>query len=82
MSEREKIETVKDREENQRLLELYQWEQRMKEERQAKLKRDLMHDQMVRPQLTSHYNEKQSQNDDLVYQNNEKKSLNNDFVIS
>ncbi|XP_031153852.1 coiled-coil domain-containing protein 173 isoform X2 [Sander lucioperca] len=43
LREREKIENKKDGEETQRLQELYQWEQRMEEEREAKLKRDLMH---------------------------------------
>ncbi|XP_034740944.1 coiled-coil domain-containing protein 173 isoform X2 [Etheostoma cragini] len=43
LRERQKIENKKDGEETQRLQELYQWEQRMEEERQAKLKRDLMH---------------------------------------
>ncbi|XP_042369746.1 coiled-coil domain-containing protein 173-like [Plectropomus leopardus] len=41
--ERQKLEDKRDREETQRLQELYQWEQRMEEERQAKLKRNLMH---------------------------------------
>ncbi|KAI3356228.1 hypothetical protein L3Q82_017472, partial [Scortum barcoo] len=40
--EREKIENRKDGEESQRLHELYHWEQRMEEERQAKQKKDLM----------------------------------------
>ncbi|XP_078117974.1 cilia- and flagella- associated protein 210 [Sander vitreus] len=43
LRERQKIENKKDGEETQRLQELYQWEQRMEEEREAKLKRDLMH---------------------------------------
>ncbi|XP_029315206.1 coiled-coil domain-containing protein 173 [Cottoperca gobio] len=41
--EREKSDNKKDGEETQRLKELYQWEQRMEEERQAKLKRNIMH---------------------------------------
>ncbi|XP_051259642.1 cilia- and flagella- associated protein 210 [Dicentrarchus labrax] len=40
--ERQVIENKKDGEETQHLKELYQWEQRMEEERQAKQKRDLM----------------------------------------
>ncbi|XP_070771204.1 cilia- and flagella- associated protein 210 [Enoplosus armatus] len=40
--EREKIENKKDGEETQHLQELYQWGQRMEEERQAKQKRNLM----------------------------------------
>ncbi|XP_059198595.1 cilia- and flagella- associated protein 210 [Centropristis striata] len=41
--ERQKIDNKKDGEETQRLQELYQWEQRMEDQRQAKLKRELMH---------------------------------------
>ncbi|KAI9530154.1 hypothetical protein NQZ68_004171 [Dissostichus eleginoides] len=41
--EREKIENRKDGEEAQRLLELHHLEQKMEEERQAKLRRNLMH---------------------------------------
>ncbi|XP_068560425.1 cilia- and flagella- associated protein 210 [Cebidichthys violaceus] len=44
--ERQKIENKKDGEETQRLQELHQWEQKTEEERQAKLKRDLMHAHM------------------------------------
>ncbi|KAK5860975.1 hypothetical protein PBY51_022408 [Eleginops maclovinus] len=40
--EQEKIENRKDREETQRLQQLYHWEQKMEEERQAKLRRSLM----------------------------------------
>ncbi|XP_045909561.1 coiled-coil domain-containing protein 173 [Micropterus dolomieu] len=40
--ERQKIENKKDGEETQRLQELFQWEQRMEEERQAQQKRNLM----------------------------------------
>ncbi|TDH06906.1 hypothetical protein EPR50_G00118320 [Perca flavescens] len=43
LREQQKIENQKDGEETQGLQELYQWEQRMEEERQAKLKRDIMH---------------------------------------
>ncbi|KAL7384639.1 hypothetical protein ABVT39_006131 [Epinephelus coioides] len=43
VKERQKLEDKKDGEEAQRLQELYQWEQRMEEERQAELKRNLMH---------------------------------------
>ncbi|XP_054471948.1 cilia- and flagella- associated protein 210 [Anoplopoma fimbria] len=46
VKERQKIENKKDGEETQRLKELHQWEQRMEEERQAKLKRELMHAHM------------------------------------
>ncbi|XP_075968050.1 cilia- and flagella- associated protein 210 [Anarhichas minor] len=41
--ERQKVENTKDGEETQRLQELHRWEQRTEEERQAKLRRDLMH---------------------------------------
>lgn len=47
MRERQKIENKKDGEESQRLQELYQWGQRMEEERQAKQKRDLMQAHLV-----------------------------------
>ncbi|XP_033473552.1 cilia- and flagella- associated protein 210 [Epinephelus lanceolatus] len=43
VKERQTLEDKKDGEEAQRLQELYQWEQRMEEERQAELKRNLMH---------------------------------------
>ncbi|XP_049450347.1 protein CFAP210 [Epinephelus fuscoguttatus] len=43
VKERQKLEDKKDGEEAQRLQELYQWEQRMEEERQTELKRNLMH---------------------------------------
>lgn len=46
--ERQKKEIKKDREEIQRLQELYQWEQRMEEERQAEQKRNLMHAHLVK----------------------------------
>ncbi len=47
MRERERMENKKDGEESQRLQELYQWEQRMEEERQAKQKRDRMQAHLV-----------------------------------
>uniref|UniRef100_UPI0037E85460 cilia- and flagella- associated protein 210 n=1 Tax=Semicossyphus pulcher TaxID=241346 RepID=UPI0037E85460 len=40
--EQQKIEIKKEEEATQQLLELYQWEQRMEEEREAKQKRDLL----------------------------------------
>ncbi|KAK9537590.1 hypothetical protein VZT92_005194 [Zoarces viviparus] len=39
----QKMQKTKDGEETQRLLELHRWEQKTEEERQAKLRRDLMH---------------------------------------
>lgn len=49
VKERQKLEDKKDGEEAQRLQELYQWEQRMEEERQTELKRNLMHAHLVGP---------------------------------
>lgn len=44
------MENMKDGEEIQRLKELNQWEQKMEEERQAKLKKNLMQAHLVGPQ--------------------------------
>lgn len=47
MREQQKIENKKDGEEIQHLKELYQLEQRMEKDRQAKQKRDLMQAHLV-----------------------------------
>lgn len=47
LRERQKIENKKDGEKVQRVKELYQWEERMEKERQAKQKRDLMQAHLV-----------------------------------
>lgn len=47
LRERQKIENKKDGEKIQRVKELYQWEERMEKERQAKQKRDFMQAHLV-----------------------------------
>lgn len=47
LREQQKIENKKDGEKIQRVKELYQWEERMEKERQAKQKRDLMQAHLV-----------------------------------
>ena len=51
MRERLKVEDKNDGVETQRLQELYQWEQRIKKERQAKEKKDLMEAHLVGSQI-------------------------------
>lgn len=51
MRERLKAEDKNDGVETQRLQELYQWEQRMNKERQAKEKKDLMEAHLVGSQI-------------------------------